>query len=244
MLLYEEIAFYEMNAWLQKVKKNPSLINRMTSGLQHKINTIIPEKVHKAVTFAIEKMVKGVLFGSGFINTKLPSDISFEKREKKIKDRIKWYKSTASVEGAVTGAGGILMGLADFPAFLAIKMKMMFEVASMYGHDVKDFKERLFILHVFQLAFSSQKKRNELIQVIENWNTYSQTLPEREDTFDWRSFQLEYRDYMDLAKLAQMIPVIGAPVGAVANWKLSDHLGSTALQCYRLRYFDQKGMLE
>ncbi len=32
MLLYEEIAFYEMKAWLKKVKKNPSIINRNVSA--------------------------------------------------------------------------------------------------------------------------------------------------------------------------------------------------------------------
>ncbi len=49
---------------------------------------------------------------------------------------------------------------------------------------------------------------------------------------------------MDLAKLAQLIPVIGAAVGAVANYRLTDYLGKTAIQCYRLRYFTQKGLLE
>ncbi|UCS92990.1 EcsC family protein [Echinicola marina] len=240
MVLYEEIAFYEMNAWLKMVKKNPSIINRMAKGLQHKINEIIPGKIHQAITYAIEKMVKGVLFGSSYINTKIVEQIPFEGRELKIKNKIKWYQRTASVEGAVTGAGGILMGMVDFPAFLAIKMKMLFEVASMYGYDVKDFRERIYILYVFQLAFCSQQKRRELIGLLENWSSYKENLPDSGDNFDWRSFQLEYRDYMDLAKLAQLIPVIGAGVGAIANWQLTDHLGKTAIQCYRLRYFEKK----
>ncbi|WP_215223599.1 EcsC family protein [Echinicola shivajiensis] len=244
MVLYEEIAFYEMNAWLKKVKKNPSIMNRMAKGVQHKINEIIPDKIHQAITYAIEKMVKGVLFGSTYINTKIPETIPFEGRELKIKNKIKWYQRTASVEGAVTGAGGILMGMVDFPAFLAIKMKMLFEVASMYGYDVKDFKERIFILYVFQLAFCSQQKRKELIEVLENWESFKKTLPEKGDNFDWRTFQLEYRDYMDLAKLAQLIPVVGAGVGAIANWQLTDHLGKTAIQCYRLRYFEKKEALD
>ncbi|WP_186756815.1 EcsC family protein [Echinicola salinicaeni] len=244
MVLYEEIAFYEMNAWLKKVKKNPSIMNRMAKGVQHKINEIIPDKIHQAITYAIEKMVKGVLFGSSYINTKVSEVIPFEGRELKIKNKIKWYQRTASVEGAVTGAGGILMGMVDFPAFLAIKMKMLFEVASMYGYDVKDFKERIFILYVFQLAFCSQQKRKEVIEVIENWENFKKTLPEKGDNFDWRTFQLEYRDYMDLAKLAQLIPVIGAGVGAIANWQLTDHLGKTAMQCYRMRHFEKEETLD
>ena len=53
--------------------------------------------------------------------------------------------------------------------------------------------------------------------------------------FDWRTFQQEYRDYIDLAKLAQLVPVIGAAVGAVANYRLIEQLGDTAMNCYRMR---------
>ncbi|MEX0883564.1 MAG: EcsC family protein, partial [Cyclobacteriaceae bacterium] len=137
-----------------------------------------------------------------------------------------------------------LMGFVDLPAFLAIKMKMLFEIAAAYGHDVKNLKERLFILYIFKLAFSSQKTRNETILLLEDWKNFAQTLPDNLDEFDWRSFQLEYRDYMDLAKLAQLIPIIGAGVGAIANYNLSKQLGEMAINAYRLRYFSSGGLLE
>ena len=37
--------------------------------------------------------------------------------------------------------------------------------------------------------------------------------------------------------MAQLVPVIGAAVGAVANYRLLQQLGATAINCYRLRYF-------
>ena len=37
--------------------------------------------------------------------------------------------------------------------------------------------------------------------------------------------------------MAQLVPVIGAAVGAVANYKLIEQLGDTAMNCYRLRHF-------
>ena len=37
--------------------------------------------------------------------------------------------------------------------------------------------------------------------------------------------------------MAQLVPVIGAAVGAVANYQLLKQLGATAMNCYRLRYF-------
>ena len=153
--LYEVFAKSQMEVWLAQTKRKPSLMSRITNAAQRKINQIIPEKVHKAITFAIEKMVKGVLFGSKYL-TSLPNpQQGFWSREEKAKKLIRIYQKTASAEGAITGAGGILMGLADFPAFLGIKMKMLFAIANAYGHNVRDVKERLFILYIFKLTFSS-----------------------------------------------------------------------------------------
>ena len=39
----------------------------------------------------------------------------------------------------------------------------------------------------------------------------------------------------DLAKMAQLIPVIGAPVGVVVNYRLITKLGETAMNAYRMR---------
>jgi hypothetical protein len=57
------------------------------------------------------------------------------------------------------------------------------------------------------------------------------------NSFDWRTFQQEYRDYMDIAKMLQLVPGIGAVVGAYANFKLMDELGYTVKNAYRLRLF-------
>jgi hypothetical protein len=58
--------------------------------------------------------------------------------------------------------------------------------------------------------------------------------------FDWRTFQLEYRDYIDIAKLLQLVPFIGAPVGAYVNHRLTEKLGKAAMNAYRLRWTTQK----
>lgn len=235
MTPYIERVFSELKLWRIKMRKKASLSNRLAKKVQVRLNGMIPEKIHQAITFTIEKMVSGVLFGTKFITPKRKENASFQLREAYVKKQITFYQKTASVEGAVTGAGGIIMGFVDFPAFLTIKMKMLFEIASLYGFDVKDYKERLFILHIFQLAFSSQEGRNEVFEVIDNWENYISTLPSDVEQFDWRTFQQEYRDYIDLAKLAQLIPVIGAAVGAIANYQLVKLLGETAMNCYRMR---------
>jgi hypothetical protein len=111
----------------------------------------------------------------------------------------------------------------------------LFDIAALYGYNVKDYHERLYLLYVFKLAFSSQQRRNEVYALLAHWDTYCQTLPFNAEAFDWRTFQQEYRDYIDLAKMAQLIPFIGAAVGAIANYKLIAQLGQTAINCYRMR---------
>jgi uncharacterized protein (DUF697 family) len=236
MTTYEQQAHIQLQFWQHRMQKKPSLTDKLSRSVQSKINEYIPEKVHVAITIAIEKMIKAVLFGARYTTGSMPAeDMSLQMREALVRQKIENYQKTATIEGAITGAGGFLMGLADFPLLLGIKLKLLFEIAALYGHDVKDYKERLYILYIFQLAFSSQQRRNEIYQLVTGWQGYSGSLPEDVQDFDWRIFQQEYRDYIDLAKMAQLLPVIGAAVGAIANYKLIDQLGDTAMNCYRMR---------
>ena len=139
------------------------------------------------------------------------------------------------MEGGITGAGGILLGLADFPVLIGIKLKLLFDIASLYGFDVNDYKERVYLLHIFELSFSSHAHRKTIYLKMTDWENKKQQLPDDINQFDWRNFQQEYRDYIDLAKMAQLIPIIGAPVGIVVNYGLLKKLGTTAKNAYRMR---------
>jgi len=222
------------------MSRKPGIVDRMSKNMQVRLNRIIPEKIHKALTATIKQMVRGVLFGSALALPKRKKSATLLEIEEEVKKKIDFYKHAAAAEGGVTGAGGILLGLADFPLLLGLKIKMLFDIAAIYGFDVNDYKERLYILHIFQLAFSSQQHRRLVFEQIENWDLKSKELPKDIHAFDWRSFQQEYRDYIDLAKLAQLIPGIGAVVGLVVNYQLLNKLGQTAMNAYRMRMFSAR----
>jgi len=237
-MTYEQKITSELDFWKFKTLQKPSLFNQVTDGVQKKINSFIPDKIHNAITTAIKQMVKAVLFGSTFTTSKPVTDLTLMHREALVKQKIDTYRKTGAAEGGITGAGGFLMSLADFPLLLSIKMKMLFDIAAIYGYDVKDYRERLFILHIFQLAFSSKEESKNVFIKMQDWDNQAHRLPTNIDEFDWLTFQQQYRDYIDLAKLAQMLPFIGAAVGAVANYKLIEKLGKTAMMSYRMRYFN------
>lgn len=240
MTIYEKKALHELKAWQMKMQKRPSIISRLTKGAQEKANGLIPEKAHVAITEVIKNMVKVVLAGSKFTTRKPLVGVSLEKREKLVDEKLAFYRKTALLSGAGTGAGGLLVGLADFPILVSLKIKFLFDAASLYGFDVKDYRERLYVLYVFQLAFSSQEKRREVYFHMSDWERYVDRFPKSMEDFDWRSFQQEYRDYIDLAKMLQLVPGIGAVVGAYANYKLMGQLGEATKNAYRMRLLNSK----
>lgn len=229
---YELKVYEEVEEWKRKLTRRSGMMNRISKKAQGKVNELIPEKVHEVMTESIKAMVKATLFGSQMTTNKDQArGLTLAEKDELAAKKIVAYQKTAMIEGAGTGAGGILLGLADFPLLLSIKMKFLFEAASIYGFNTKEYAERLFILHVFQLAFSSEDIRKNTLDEIENWDNRKETLVE----MDWRKFQQEYRDYIDLAKMLQLVPGIGAFVGAYANNNLLKHLGETAMNAYRLR---------
>ena len=233
---YEQYALREMTRWQARMSQSPSAINRLSKGLQTRINRLIPQRVHEIITTAIKQMTRVVLTGSE-LTAPAPSLIAgLADREIAVRNRIKWYKRVGAAEGGVTGAGGLLLAFADFPLLLSLKIKLLYDIAALYGHDVTDYRERLYVLYVFQLAFSSQERRQAVLAQLEQWPTLAATLPDDIHQFDWQTFQQEYRDYIDLAKLLQLVPGIGAVVGVVVNWRLLDQLGETAIQAYRMRW--------
>lgn len=234
---YEETALKELLLWKEKMQQKPSFSSGITKGLQTKMNSLFPDRIQKFITDSIRTMVKPVLVGSEYTSKQPLTNISLEQREHLAQEKIDLYRKIATASGAGTGASGLLVGLTDFPILLSLKVKLLFDLASIYGFDVRDYKERLYILYIFQLAFSSDKRRVEVYGQISNWDNHVKDLPMDVNSFDWKTFQEEYRDYIDLAKMLQLAPGIGLVVGAYANYKLINKLGETAINAYRLRVF-------
>ncbi|WP_186579148.1 EcsC family protein [Aquibacillus kalidii] len=234
---YEQRVLHDAERYVRSTRKKSSLIKRSSKKIQTKINTTIPEKVHTIVTESIKKMIELALYSSEYIRpVNVDTYWSLERKEKLIKERLNQYKQTAMIEGAGTGAGGIMLGLADFPLLLSIKMKLLFDVGQIYGYNVKEYEERMYLLHVFLFAFSSDDNQKEVLQTLLDWES------NRVDgkDIDWKTLQLEYRDSIDFVKMMQLIPGLGVVVGAIANRKLLDQLAEAAMNMYRIRILDSK----
>jgi hypothetical protein len=238
---YELQALRKLRIWEAEMQVKPDRWYRVSKKLQNRFNKMIPDKVHNAITAIVKSMVHAVLFTSKFIKPAMENGSSLEKREEAVSTRMEYYRTTASVEGGIAGWGGLLGALADFPALLTIKLKFLFDVASLYGYDTSRLSERIFLLHVFQLAFSSPLTQEKTYLKLRDWAKHPDSLPEDPEAVDWYRFQQDYRDYLDVAKLLQMLPGVGAAVGLVVNYRLLNKLADTAMMCYRMRWLECKG---
>ncbi|OON97820.1 MAG: hypothetical protein ATN36_02590 [Epulopiscium sp. Nele67-Bin005] len=233
---YEDKVSIEVYKWQRKMLKSPSTLNVLTVDAQNKLNSLYPEKYRELMCDTVTAMVQAVVGGVGYISCTPLVNISLEERDKEAKKVIEKYKRVGMVEGASTGMGGIFVGMMDFPLLISIKMKMLYELSAVYGYDTTTKRERLYMLLIFQLAFSNFEERGKLLKHLEKWEHYQRENSPHANEFDWDKFQQGYRDYLDIAKLMQLLPIIGAPVGAYTNQKLVGELGTVAINVFHMRY--------
>jgi hypothetical protein len=220
----------ELNHWHKDITKRANLFTRMSQGVQTKMRGMVPQKLQDTITTTFEKFIKTFMAGSELFGfAECTDDLSLAERDYLVMKSFETFDKTAVIEGAATGAGGFLVGLADLPALLGIKIMFLAKSAKLYGYNPDEPAERLFMLYVFQLAFSGTTHQQSCFDTLTKWDSSSLR------SIDWEKLQVEYRDYLDIAKLLQMMPVIGAPVGAIANQRLMKRLLEYTMNAYRMR---------
>lgn len=230
MNLYEKQINKELKQWHEEIIRESGIIERTSGKIQKQTQKLMPAKIQNAITAAIEVFVETMLNGSGLLSIKdRTDDMTLAERDYLVHQMFGKYQKTATVQGAGFGMGGIVLGMADLPVLMSIKIKFLFDAAKLYGYDPERPDERLFLLHVFQLAFSSKEHGLKVFDKLAHWDSQSDI------TVDWETFQIEYRDYIDFAKMLQLLPVIGSVAGGTANYKLMSQLCKTVMNCYRMR---------
>lgn len=236
---YEQIIQMEVAQWEHKMLKPPGWLENTSKTIGHRINQLIPQKMHDIITTTIRSIVRTALFGAEYTPSRAVEQIqNLESTDQQAKELFGLYQKIAVAEGAGTGAGGIVLNMVDFPALIAIKMKFLFELAHVYGYDTKHFSERVFILKVFQMTFSEPDNRARLLHYIKHWHMEKEQWFSDSDYYrdmDWETFQIEYRNAIDFRKMLQMVSGIGAIAGAWANYTILEELREFAMNAYRIR---------
>jgi len=231
MNLYELSVQKDLTMWYSELTKRPSIVKKASNKLQKKLHSYMPDKIQDGITIAVKSMIETIIFASSCLTKAATAhNPSLSESDYLVEKMYKSYYKMALVQGVGFGLGGVLINLADLPALLSIKVKFLFDCSKLYGFDIEKEEERIFMLYVFNLAFSNEEQRCKILPKIIHWDQID--LPVE---IDWLGIQKGYRDALDIAKLLQNLPLVGAVAGGVANHQLMEKLKETAMNCYRLR---------
>jgi hypothetical protein len=221
----------ELAIWEWEITKRQGLGKMLSQHVQMGIHSMTPRKIQDLITGSVKTLIEGVLHGSCWITkTRIAPHPTLAESDFLVERAYGSYHKAAVAQGIGIGLGGFIVNLADLPALLTTQVKFLFDCCKLYGFNPDIESERVFILYVFQLAYSSNRRRADILPLIKKWDSYAKDL-----TPDWETLQIEYRNYMDIAKLLQLLPVVGAVAGGTANHNLMRTLKKTAMNAYRLR---------
>jgi hypothetical protein len=194
---------------------------------------------------SVQKRAEGIV-GGGTPNF----GHALEAADERAKQSLKWHVAYAAGEGGATGMAGFAGLAADIPALFGILIRQIQEIATCYGYDVDAVQEREYMLHILRTGFASNVKlkveflvslkqfEQVLLQVA--WKKMAEDLAAKH--FGKTSLLAAIHHFaktlgvqITKRKALQLIPVIGAVVGASLNGTLAHDVGKAAYMSYRRR---------
>ena len=189
-------------------------------------------------------------FRKAGLSVEKPEDIAsleLEEIDKTVGFLAAKYKSLAGLEGGATGAAGVAGILIDVPALVTLNLRAVGEYATYYGFDVTSQQERLWVMNVLGYASSPNdlSKQHALAQLV----LIAQDVARRRawEVLEEHAFVQILQQIakavgirLTKAKLAQVIPAVGAAVGAGFNAYYTSRVCDAAYYLYRERFLAEK----
>jgi hypothetical protein len=157
------------------------------------------------------------------------------------------YKTIAAAEGGGTGAAGLPGIPVDIVAIVGINLRAIGEYATYCGFDVSAQPERLFAMNVLTYASSptdgaKQAALAQLVRIAKDVATKKAWKELEKHSFVTivRKIATSLGERLTKAKLAQMIPYLGAGIGAGFNAYFTTKVCDAAFFLYRERFLAEK----
>ena len=159
-------------------------------------------------------------------------------------------KVAGAVEGFALGMGNINMALADIPLFFALTFRVTQQIASIYGYDPEDEKEKLFMIKLmsFGSAMGPTGKvaaQAELIALKVGIKMYTfKQMQEMGGKFTLvitaRQIAKNCGTRLTRNTLLKGIPIIGGAFGATFNYEFIRRMAEVSNKIYQKRFLEDK----
>jgi EcsC protein family len=148
-------------------------------------------------------------------------------------------EAIAAVEGAATGAGGMLTTLLDVPLLFVLGLSTIRKVGHCYGYPLEHHKDRHFVLGVMiaALAGSLEVRRRRVHQLRELEDLLIEETQEDILTEEALSFLFQLEVF-------EGVPGIGTISGGALNWLFMRRVEETARMVFGERWLKDNGKVE
>ncbi len=148
-------------------------------------------------------------------------------------------RTLAVVEGAATGAGGVLTTLVDVPLLFILSLRTIFKIGHCYGYPLEHNKGRHFVLGVLLAALSGsiETRRHRLKRLRELEELLIVETQEEVITEELLSFLFQL-------EIFEEVPGVGAISGALLNLAFMHRVDMTAQRVFQERWLRDNGKVD
>jgi hypothetical protein len=171
-----------------------------------------------------------------------------------------WAIGLAVVEGGVAGATGIAGLASDIPAIIMLSLRTIHKIGLCYGYECRSGMDKNFVLGVLAASCAnSMSEKKEALKMLglikdsnakQTWNTVAEKavglqLSKEGSLIALKNLAKQLGMNITKRKAMQVIPVIGAAVGASVNGMFLKDVGWAARRAFQERWLiDNKKLRE
>lgn len=255
---YEKNQYFQLAAWKTE---EPGVIAKVTGTVFKPVSwlmqSIIPEKSLQAGIETCHGASKSLLDAEGFKRENNIATIA-ELKSKTLEfcDATaevvhNWAIGIAAGEGALTGATGILGMAADVPAIVTIAFRTVNKIAMCYGFENNSEEEDQRVLGILSAsgANTMAEKQQALFELEQLQlasakdsikRTAEKTVTNEATKIAIRALAKQLGMNLTRRKALQVVPVLGAAVGASVNGSFINDVAWTARRVYQEAWLAQK----
>ena len=177
-------------------------------------------------------------------------DHSLEELDELAKSLFSQNAILAAVEGGGTGLGGLALIAADIPLLFTINLRLIQQIGAAYGFDVTGDEFQPLVLSIFNVAASRGRtaKADALREISVAGAAFANELEYKgkiRSAFSEQSRHAPREIIKNILgrKLAQVVPIAGAAVGAGVNYWFTLETANSAYMLFRALYLERKERL-
>ena len=146
----------------------------------------------------------------------------------------------AAVEGGGAGLGGMVLIAADIPALLTINLRLSLQIGAVYGFDLRSIEYQPLVMAILNVAAcgtpaAKHQALREMSVAGSAFAAHAKYLGRVQGAFSAQNRHVPREIAKQLLgrKLAQMIPLAGAAIGAGVNYWFTGRTADAATMCMR-----------